>query len=99
MKPRGRRRQDYGAAKHGYRKGCFGGATLAARQRARELRHQALSYARRYVNGRMAKSPHFSVAMKDKIKYQMEVERVAKRRMKSVRAKAAEKRTARAQKV
>ena len=91
------------ANKKGYHKGCFGSPTRAKRQEAQEyvrgLYRRSRRYARTYLRGRMKTSAKFKAAMRDPREREKELERVGRRRMKAIRGKDAEKRTARTQKI
>lgn len=85
--------------KPGDHKGCLGSPTRELRRRATERMSRMYSYANRYVRSRMHKSPAVAAKLKDERKYQQEIERVVRRRLRTEKTKAAEKRTSGAQKV
>jgi len=86
------------ATKKKYHKGCFGGSTRADRERARQMRLSAHKYARNYVRNRVKQGGAYARRMEDPGSYQREIARIERKRLKVIRAKAAEKRTGTGQK-
>jgi len=91
------------ANKPGFGKGCFGSPTRKTRRNAKHrlmnMRQSAYRYARSYVKRRIKQSPIMAQSMKDERRRNAEIERVASRRIRVLRAKESGKRTSGAQKV
>jgi len=91
------------ANKPGFGKGCFGSPTRKTRRNAKHrlmsMRQSAYRYARSYVKRRIKQSPVMAQSMKDEHRRNAKIERIAFRRMKTLRAKESGKRTSGAQKV
>lgn len=91
------KRQDISPTKPGYRRGCFGGTTLAKRREEHgRFRGAALSFATRYVRSRAKASRRYAKRIEDDKGYEREVEKAMRKQLRKLRGIDNRKRTTKA---